>query len=65
MPYIGTCFRFFMQMRVEKKTKHLHIEFIVTSHNSGSETYVYKETERSRYLLTFLKVVGFQYSKEQ
>ena len=21
-------------MRVEKKTKHLHIEFIVTSHNS-------------------------------
>ena len=34
MPYIGTCFRFYMQMRVEKKTKHLHIEYIVTSHNS-------------------------------
>ena len=35
MPYIGTCFRFYTQMRVEKKTKHLHIEFIVTSHNSA------------------------------
>ena len=34
MPYIGTCFRFYTQMRVQKKTKHLHIEFIVTSHNS-------------------------------
>ena len=35
MPYIGTCFRFYTQMRVEKKKKkHLHIEFIVTSHNS-------------------------------
>ena len=32
--YIGTCFRFYTQMRVQKKTKHLHIEFIVTSHNS-------------------------------
>ena len=32
--YIGTCFRFYTQMRVEKKTKLLHIEFIVTSHNS-------------------------------
>ena len=34
MPYIGTCFRFYTQMRVQTKTKHLHIEFIVTSHNS-------------------------------
>ena len=34
MPYTGTCFRFYTQMWVEKKTKHLHIEFIVTSHNS-------------------------------
>ena len=34
MPYIGTCFRFYTQMRVQKK-KHLHIEFIVTSHNSA------------------------------
>ena len=34
MPSIGTCFRFYTQMRVENKTKHLHIEFIVTSHNS-------------------------------
>ena len=34
MPYIGTCFRFYTQMRVPKKKKHLHIEFIVTSHNS-------------------------------
>ena len=33
MFYIGTCFRFYTQMRVQKK-KHLHIEFIVTSHNS-------------------------------
>ena len=33
MPSIGTCFRFYKQMRVEKK-KHLDIEFIVTSHNS-------------------------------
>ena len=33
--HIGTCFRFYMQMRVEKKTKHLPIEFIVTSHNSA------------------------------
>ena len=32
--HIGTCFRFYTQMRVEKKTKHLHIEFVVTSHNS-------------------------------
>ena len=29
---VGTCLRFYMQMRVEKKL--LHIEFIVTSHNS-------------------------------
>ena len=36
MPYIGTCFRFYTQMRVEKNPKHLHIEFIVTSHNSVS-----------------------------
>ena len=36
MPYIGTCFRFYTQMRVQKKTKHLHVEFIVTSHNSAS-----------------------------
>ena len=33
MPYIDTCFRFYTQMHVEKK-KHLHTEFIVTSHNS-------------------------------
>ena len=32
--HIGTCFRFYMQMRVEKKTKHLPIKSIVTSHNS-------------------------------
>ena len=32
MPYIGTCFRFYTKMWVKKK--HLHIEFIVTSHNS-------------------------------
>ena len=32
--YIGTCFRFYKQMRVEKNPKHLHIESIVTSHNS-------------------------------
>ena len=31
---ICTCFRFYTQMRVEKNPKHLHIEFIVTSHNS-------------------------------
>ena len=36
MPYIGTCFRFYTQMRVQKK-KHLHIEFIVTSHNSEAQ----------------------------
>ena len=35
MPYTDTCFRFYTQMGVQKKTKHLHIEFIVTSHNSG------------------------------
>ena len=35
MTNIGTCFRFYTQMRVQKKTKHLHIEFIVTSHNSA------------------------------
>ena len=34
MPYIGTCFRFYTQMRVQKNPKHSHIEFIVTSHNS-------------------------------
>ena len=39
MPCIGTCFRFYMQMRVEKK-KHLHIEFIVTSHNSVDDMLV-------------------------
>ena len=33
MPYIGTCFRFYTQMQVEKK-KRLPIKFIVTSHNS-------------------------------
>ena len=32
--HIGTCFRFYTQMRVEKKKKHLPIKFIVTSHNS-------------------------------
>ena len=31
---IGTFIRFYMQMRVEKKTKLLSIEFIGTSHNS-------------------------------
>ena len=35
--YIGTCFRFYTQMWVEKQTKHLHTEFIVTSHNSGEQ----------------------------
>ena len=35
MPYIGTCFRFYTQMRVQKKRKHLHLEFIVISHNSA------------------------------
>ena len=34
MPYKGACFRFYTQMRVEKNPKHLHIEFIVSSHNS-------------------------------
>ena len=34
MPYIGTCFKFYNQMRVQKKPKHLHIEYIVTLHNS-------------------------------
>ena len=34
MPPIGTCFRFYTQIRVQKKKKHLHIKFIVTSHNS-------------------------------
>ena len=33
-PRVGTCFRFYTQMWLENKTKHLHIEFIVTSHNS-------------------------------
>ena len=39
MPYIaiGTCFRFYNQMRVQKGKKHLHIEFIVTSHNSVTQ----------------------------
>ena len=32
--HIGTCFRLYTQMRVEKKTKHLPIVSIVTSHNS-------------------------------
>ena len=32
MPYIGTCFRFYTQMRVQKKAFAI-IEFIVTSHN--------------------------------
>ena len=35
--YMSFCFRFYTQMRVEKKTKHLHIEFIVTSYNSVVE----------------------------
>ena len=35
--YIGTCFRFYTQMRVKKQTKHLLIEFIVSSHNSVTE----------------------------
>ena len=34
-------------MRVEKKPKHLHIEFIVTSHNSGR-------------LFLFLKVISYE-----
>ena len=34
MPSIGTCFRFYTEMWVDEKAKHLHIEFIVTSHNS-------------------------------
>ena len=37
MPYISTCFRFYTQKRVQKK-KHLHIEFIVSSHNSVAQT---------------------------
>ena len=39
--YIGTCFRFYTQMRVEKNPKHLHIEFIVNSHNSASCSELY------------------------
>ena len=34
MPYIGICFRFYTQMRLQKNPKHLHVEFMVTSHNS-------------------------------
>ena len=33
----GTCFRLYTQMRVQKKPKHLRIEFIVTSHNSAGQ----------------------------
>ena len=32
--HMGTCFRFYKQMRVEKNPKHLPIKFIVTSYNS-------------------------------
>ena len=32
--HMGTCFRFYKQMRVEKNPKHLPIKSIVTSHNS-------------------------------
>ena len=42
MPSIGTCFRFYTQMRVEKK-KPLHIEFIVTSHNSAVKTITFSD----------------------
>ena len=34
MPYIGTCFRFYTQMWVQKTNKAFEIEFIVISHNS-------------------------------
>ena len=44
MPYIGTCFRFYMQMQLQKKAKHLHIEFIVTSHNSVSKEVALPDT---------------------
>ena len=35
---IGTFIRFYMQMRVEKKTKHLPIDSIGHSHNSATTT---------------------------
>ena len=41
MPYIGTCFRFYsiiyLYANAGRKKKHLHIEFIVTSHNSEAQ----------------------------
>ena len=48
--HIGTCFRFYTQMRVEKKPKHLPIKFIVTSHNSVL----------FRVKFFFLKIYNFQ-----
>ena len=58
MPYIGTCFRFYTQMRVQKKTKHLHIEFIVTSHNSVD----FKEKKPKCFLFS---ESGFKKNKQQ
>ena len=46
--YIGTCFRFYTQMRVENKTKHLHIEFIVTSHNSVESQTVFQTSRNGQ-----------------
>ena len=48
MPYIGTCFRFYTRMRVQKTPKHLHIEFIVFSTHLGyinNFAYVMKSKE--------------------
>ena len=48
MPYVGTCFRFYTQMRVQKNPKHLHIEFIVTSHNSAAMNFTFSDVFKQK-----------------
>ena len=56
--YIGTCFRFYTQMRVEKKPKHLHIESTVTSHNSAVLSRLDKRQKRDHGTSMMIYVLG-------
>ena len=61
MPYIGTCFRFYTQMRVQKNPKHLHIEFIVTSHNSVGKFLLSLHEKRNFMKINLLHIVFATY----
>ena len=56
MPYIGTCFRFYKQMRVQKKPKLLPIK-LKTVYTTVYINYNICQTERKLVLKIVLKIV--------